>query len=90
METGQRGFIITGNQSYLIPYNDGKENWEAQFNELYQLMSDKPAQQKNLLEIKDNIENWIRTAGEPTIQFKEQNNTDALNAFLRQILVGII
>jgi len=81
METGQRGFIITGNQSYLIPYNDGKENWEAQFDELYHLMSDKPAQQENLLEIKDNIENWISTAGEPTIQFKEQNNTEALNAF---------
>jgi len=81
METGQRGFIITGNQSYLIPYNEGKENWEAQFDELYQLMKDKPAQQETLLEIKDNIENWINTAGEPTIQYKEQNNVDALNAF---------
>ena len=29
METGQRGYIITGNQSYLSPYNDGKENWET-------------------------------------------------------------
>ncbi|CAM5367604.1 ATP-binding protein [Niallia circulans] len=84
METGQRGYIITGNQSYLIPYNDGKENWKEQFEELYQLMSNKPAQQRNLLEIKENILNWINTAGEPTIQYKAQNNTEALEEFFKE------
>ena len=81
METGQRGYIITGNQSYLSPYNDGKENWETQFDELYHLMQNKPAQQDNLLEIKESIESWINIAGEPTIQYKAQNNTEALNEF---------
>ncbi|MEK4975328.1 ATP-binding protein [Niallia sp. FSL R7-0648] len=84
METGQRGYIITGNQSYLIPYNDGKENWKEQFEELYQLLSNKPVQQQNLLEIKENILNWINTAGEPTIQYKAQNNTAALDEFFKE------
>ena len=50
-ETGQRGFIITGEEKYLEPYNlalapDGGISQHLQ--ELRQLTSDNPNQQKRL------------------------------------------
>jgi methyl-accepting chemotaxis protein len=43
-ETGQRGFIITGDESYLEPYNRGSENAEVQRKHLAELVSDNPRQ----------------------------------------------
>lgn len=46
-------------------------------------MKDKPNQQDKLKEIEETIEHWIATAGEPTIQYKKDNNIEALNEFLK-------
>ncbi|WPP39381.1 methyl-accepting chemotaxis protein [Paenibacillus hunanensis] len=81
METGQRGYVITGNENYLAPYNDGKTQWESNYNQLYALLSDNPAQQQKLNEIKTNIENWISIAGDPVITLRQQNNTAAIQQF---------
>ncbi|HWJ79337.1 MAG TPA: ATP-binding protein [Niallia sp.] len=80
MESGQRGYVITGDQSYLEPYNEGLENWEEQYNELYSVVTNKD-QLKNLDKVKENIEHWISTAGAPVIQEKQKNNTEALDGF---------
>ncbi|WP_046226330.1 methyl-accepting chemotaxis protein [Paenibacillus dauci] len=81
METGQRGFVITGEDGYLAPYNDGKTKWVKNYNSLYPLLADNPTQQKNLEALKARIENWISVAGEPVIELKRANNTAALNQF---------
>ncbi|WP_046214238.1 methyl-accepting chemotaxis protein [Paenibacillus wulumuqiensis] len=81
METGQRGFVITGEDSYLVPYDDGKKKWVANYNALYPLLADNPSQQEKLNAIKSRIENWINIAGEPVIELKRANNTAALNQF---------
>jgi len=83
MESSQRAFIITGKQSYLEPYDNAAENWKIDFNELYQQMKDKPAQQDKLKEIEETIEHWVATSGEPTIQYKKDNNVEALNDFFK-------
>ncbi|MFD1887897.1 methyl-accepting chemotaxis protein [Paenibacillus wenxiniae] len=81
METGQRGFVITGNENYLDPYNTGKSQWQSNYNDLYTLLADNPAQQQKLNQIKTNIESWISTAGDPVITLRQQNNTAALQQF---------
>src|SRR4051794_37871357 len=63
MVRGQRGFIITGEESYLQPYNIGNTEWRNNFNELYSLVDD-PGQQAKLMVIKENIIKWIDTVGE--------------------------
>ncbi|MFE7083493.1 CHASE3 domain-containing protein [Priestia megaterium] len=83
METGQRGFIITGEKSYLEPYNNGKTKWENDYNRLYNLLSDNPNQQEKLKEIKVTIEHWIQTAGEPTVLLKNENKTKELQEFFK-------
>ncbi|CAM5512740.1 CHASE3 domain-containing protein OS=Lysinibacillus sphaericus OX=1421 GN=LS41612_00675 PE=4 SV=1 [Lysinibacillus sphaericus] len=67
METSQRGYIITGDSSYLEPYENAEENWKIDYDELYQLLENRGNQQKKLETIKATIEHWIATSGEPTI-----------------------
>ncbi|GKU83823.1 CHASE3 domain-containing protein [Niallia sp. NCCP-28] len=81
METGQRGFIITGDSTYLEPYNKAEENWKLDYNKLMKLLKDNPDQQNNLKEIRTTIEHWITTAGEPTIQLKRENDEKGLQEF---------
>ncbi|MCL1702304.1 ATP-binding protein [Lysinibacillus sp. Bpr_S20] len=78
MESSQRGFIITGESSYLKPYNKASENWEYAYDELYRVLENKPTQQQKLVEIKTAMEHWITTSGEPSIKLKKENNTEAL------------
>jgi len=47
-ETGTRGFVTTGDEDYLMPFNDSKENLSAHVEKARNLMSDNPAQSKNL------------------------------------------
>lgn len=81
MESSQRGFIMTGDEAYLKPYIDGKAQWEANYNSLYQLISNNPSTHKELEEIKLTIQNWIAAAGEPTILLRKQNKTPEIIKF---------
>jgi methyl-accepting chemotaxis protein len=84
METGQRGFIITGDQSYLEPYNNGKKKWIEYYDQLFQLVSDNPKQQEKLVGIKTRIENWIKVAGEPTIALKNAGDMNGIIRFFKE------
>ncbi|HIJ79793.1 MAG: CHASE3 domain-containing protein [Desulfobulbaceae bacterium] len=44
METGERGFMITGDEGYLDPYHGGKETFARAMAEAKQLVNDNPAQ----------------------------------------------
>ena len=47
-ETGQRGYIITGDSSYLGPYHDGRVAADSYFVTLRQLVADDPHQRARL------------------------------------------
>ncbi|MEH2407685.1 response regulator [Nostoc sp.] len=47
-ETGQRGYIITGEQRYLEPYNDAIQVMNQKVKELQRLTADNPKQQQQL------------------------------------------
>jgi len=47
-ETGQRGYIITGEEAYLAPYRDGIGRISREIRELRELTADNPVQQGSL------------------------------------------
>lgn len=47
-ESGQRGYIITGNENYLEPYNLALANIDKVFSDLEKLVIDNPTQQNRL------------------------------------------
>ena len=81
MQAGQRGFIITGNESYLEPYYKAEEQWQLEFDQLYNLLKDKPNQQEKLAEVKGTIEVWMAEAGERAIVFKRNNDDESIQQF---------
>lgn len=84
METGQRGYTITGDPEYLEPYNAAKTGWEQDYQRLYDLLSDNPSQQAKLAEIRETIEHWIRVAGDTAIVYKNENRTEAIAQFYKR------
>ncbi|ACT00488.1 CHASE3 domain-containing protein [Paenibacillus sp. JDR-2] len=83
METAQRGYIITGEKSYLDPYDKGKSQWESNYSSLYAYVSDNPSTQKQLEEIKLSIQEWINKAAEPTIAMKQEGREADIIAFFQ-------
>ena len=47
-ETGQRGFVITGDEAFLEPYTEATRSIEREVRELRELTADNPAQQKRI------------------------------------------
>ena len=60
METGMRGYVITGDEEYLEPYNLASRSWLDNYNKLHSLLADNGKQQRNLEEIKPLIMKWIQ------------------------------
>ncbi|WP_025705765.1 CHASE3 domain-containing protein, partial [Paenibacillus graminis] len=81
METGQRGYALTGDSSYLAPYDTGITEWKIHYTRLSSLIKDNPDQLKNLSNIQSSIEQWIESAGQYIVDLKRNGQTQAVNAF---------
>ncbi|MEP6626577.1 MAG: response regulator [Ginsengibacter sp.] len=56
-ETGQRGFLLTGNPTFLDPYNDAKGKSNALFEELHKQIINEDSQKKQLIQLKLDVVN---------------------------------
>ncbi|AIQ38402.1 hypothetical protein R50345_29595 [Paenibacillus sp. FSL R5-0345] len=72
METGQRGYIITGDDKYLEPYNLGKAQWKANYDELSMLTANDSLQHQRLIGIENSIQQWIKQSGDYIIELKKE------------------
>lgn len=59
MESGQRGYLITGDPAYLEPYHNGETSWRQSYTKLSQLTQENAVQEQSLQNIKESIERWI-------------------------------
>jgi methyl-accepting chemotaxis protein len=59
IETGMRGFALSGQDDFLGPLTSGKVNFDKSWDELKQLTSDNPVQQNRLAEIKTTQQRWL-------------------------------
>ncbi|WP_339847906.1 CHASE3 domain-containing protein [uncultured Halopseudomonas sp.] len=72
METGQRGFMITGQDEYLEPYNAGKERFAALIESGQKLTSDNPAQVARWKEVDRLQTSWLTEVAEPEISARRE------------------
>ncbi|MFP3388454.1 CHASE3 domain-containing protein [Brevibacillus sp. SIMBA_040] len=84
METGMRGYVITGDEQYLEPYEIGSRSWQDNYNKLYTMLADNPGQQRNLEQIRPLILSWVANTGEYVVQKKKENNGEALRHHFEQ------
>ncbi|GAA0656541.1 methyl-accepting chemotaxis protein [Rheinheimera tangshanensis] len=76
IETGQRGFVITGDEASLDPYHQGKLEAEKDIKELLQKTSDNPEQQQSLKTIQGLYNDWLTQAIDPSISQMTAAGTD--------------
>ncbi|OYO25928.1 TonB-dependent receptor [Janthinobacterium sp. PC23-8] len=71
METGERGYVITGGGgSSLEPYNKGKTAFAEQLGHIRVLTSDYPAQQQRLEQLGTAQQAWLAGALDPVIAMR--------------------
>ncbi len=75
-ETGQRGYIITGNDSYLEPYQSALAKIRAAVEDVRALTSDNPLQQRRLSAISPLIDAKLAELKE-TIDLRRNQGFDA-------------
>ena len=68
METGQRGFVITGKEEFLEPYNEANKQFDVVLKDLMDDLADKPHHLNTLEKIEHLRYRWIGAAGEPEIK----------------------
>ena len=78
METGQRGFMVVGEDRYLEPFNQGKRVFDELISKGQQLTSDNPSQGGRWQAALALKERWLKEVAEPEIQARR----DVTNATL--------
>src|ERR1700753_1456002 len=77
-ETGQRGFLLTGNERYLEPYNNAVSAIPVKIGEIAQLTSDNPVQQVNIAALKQHADAKLAELKETIDLRRTQKAGDAL------------
>ncbi|HEX5342496.1 MAG TPA: methyl-accepting chemotaxis protein [Duganella sp.] len=76
IETGQRGYALTGKDGSLEPYETGKKNFETHLRALIELTADNPTQQERLKRLADKQREWISAAIDPAIALRRASGDD--------------
>ncbi|MDB5261464.1 MAG: histidine kinase [Adhaeribacter sp.] len=74
METGLRGFLLTGNEEFLEPYYQAKKQIPGMFNELENLIKESPVQRMALAQARTIHDRWRQNFAEKLIAEKRANN----------------
>ncbi|MEO7205500.1 MAG: response regulator [Steroidobacteraceae bacterium] len=81
-ETGQRGYLLTGEESYLAPYTDAKDALPDEIKAMRGLFADRPEQRRRLDGL-ESLANLKMAELESTVAARRAGKTDAAMAILR-------
>lgn len=80
-ETGQRGYLLTGNGKYLAPYNEAVAAVGSRLDTVASLTGDNAAQQKNIVQLGRHLDAKLGELGE-TIDLRRAKGTEAALALV--------
>ncbi|WP_277372509.1 methyl-accepting chemotaxis protein [Pseudomonas sp. AA-38] len=72
IETGARGFIITGRDQFLGPLEAGERDFQEHIAELRQMTRDNPAQQRRFDELQALHEQWLHEEINANLELRRQ------------------
>ncbi len=75
METGKRGYLITGVEEYLEPFDAGVIEFDKLIDQAALLTSDNEVQVKRWATIKSIKEKWIQESANPEIKLRREVNS---------------
>tara|TARA_R110001583_G_scaffold21964_7_gene82900 strand:- start:2602 stop:4620 length:2019 start_codon:yes stop_codon:yes gene_type:complete len=74
METGQRGYLLTGQDASLQPFNDGKRNLKDNINKLHSNLIGSLVNSADLQELQSAVDQWVTQAAQPEIDARSKMN----------------
>ena len=80
-ETGQRGYLLTGNDKYLAPYNEAVAAVGSRLDTVASLTGDNAAQQRNIVQLRRHLDSKLGELGE-TIDLRRIKGTEAALALV--------
>lgn len=75
-ETGLRGYLVSGDQDFLQPYNSAGKSFAATWNDVKGLTADNPAQQRRLQELKSASDTWFEKVAQQEIALMKAGNVE--------------
>ena len=75
IETGERGFLVTGEESFLEPYTQGLAAYAQLQRDTQTLVDDDPEQVVRLRAIDAGVQDWLANAINPAIALRRQVNS---------------
>lgn len=79
LETGARGFALTGEEEFLEPYNAGKIAYEEHYSALKNLTLSNASQQDRLVRLQERYETWYDWESEKIVQGRRNVNTGQMS-----------
>lgn len=70
IETGERGFLLRGDEAYLVPYNEGKERVDVYLTKARELTAQNPVITEELRLFNAHYRNWLNSVVDPLIDAK--------------------
>ncbi|RNI22467.1 sensor histidine kinase [Rufibacter latericius] len=77
LETGLRGYLLTGQKAFLEPYEEGQVQLERTFARLDSLTQNNPEQNKLVHLIRQDAHAWITTFATPLVLSKHREMTNS-------------
>ncbi len=80
-ETGERGYVITGNPGFLTPYTEGRQAAAQDLARVRSLVGDEPSIASDLTAVDDQWQRWLTEVAEPEIaavQARDANRSQQL------------
>jgi two-component system cell cycle sensor histidine kinase/response regulator CckA len=75
LETGHRGFLLTGKQLYLDSFNRQRELIKSRTDELTNLVIDSSAQRKRIMKVQNIVQKWLDKIALPEIDLADAKRT---------------
>ena len=74
METGQRGFLLSGKEESLDPYTQGSASLKNHLDDLRQIAGRAGVSRSDIQLVEDRVNAWMEKAAEPEIQARREMN----------------
>ncbi|UNE64459.1 methyl-accepting chemotaxis protein [Xanthomonas oryzae] len=87
VETGARGFLLSGQETHLTPYNKGKVQFEEDFTRAKTLTADNPVQQQRLQRLHAAYEQFMGFE-DKLLALRRKSSDTELSALLTQFKAG--
>ena len=76
METGERGFLLTGKEVSLEPYVEGNKSLKSHLQDLRRVATGTAVSHADIQKVEDGVNTWMKKAAGPEIEARRNMNKD--------------